>query len=193
VSRSTGHTLVSIDWHQDLCGPDPEESAGLAVLDRTNDSEIALFAWSQLNPLNDGHVRAASKVGIIGDVYVLCRQELVEEEDNVRVFHDPELFRAAVADLPEAILDIDLDYFIHSSEPFGGGDKAKLVPYAEIGRVLNPRTGVIAELVPKLAGITIAIEPEWCGGLKRAYRLLQAVNEIMFDGSLLTGSVHWRR
>lgn len=195
--RSSKPALVTIDWHQDLCAPHPDESAALAALDTANDSEVALFAWSQLHPHNDGHILAAAELGIIGDVHVLCRQDEGEESDGysdsvaVRVYHDPEAFGAVIRDVPETILDIDLDYFTRSSDPCGGGNHVKLVSYNEVERILNPRTGILAPLLPHVMGITIAIEPEFCGGLRNAHRLLDAANRILFGRTLLTEDVRW--
>lgn len=190
--------LVTIDWHQDLGGPDQEEMASLAALDREDDSEVALFAWSQLHPLNDGHILAAAELGFFREIYVLCRQSSIGEESSeddasfgVHVFQDVDTFAAAVRHLPSVILDIDLDYFTRSPDPCGGGDRVKLVPYAEIERVLHPRSGIVAPLLRNVVGITLAIEPEFCGGLHRAHRLLQAVNRIMFDSTLLADDVRW--
>jgi hypothetical protein len=54
--------LVSIDWHQDLQHTSESEQQRLLALDTSDEAEVALFAWTQLNPLNDGQILAAAWV-----------------------------------------------------------------------------------------------------------------------------------
>jgi hypothetical protein len=198
--RGVRPALVTVDWHTDLCGPGSEEESSLAELDQADDSEVALFAWSQLNPLNDGHVLAAAYLGLIGDIYVLCKQDKPEEFSfegraglsNVKVYHDPSELMNAVRELPAVILDVDLDYFTRSSDPCGGGERVSLVGSDKIAGLLDPHQGLIAPVLPHLVGMTIALEPEFCGGLSNAHRLLRKLNQVMFDGTLLSEDARWR-
>lgn len=198
--RVSKPALVTIDWHQDLGFPDKEEQLCLSQLDLTDDSEVALFAWSQLHPHNDGHILAAAYLGLIGDVYVLCRQDEPEEfsfegragTSEVKVYHDVDYFLAAVAELPAIILDIDLDYFTRSPDPCGGGENVSLVPPGEMDHLLDPHHGAISPLLPNLVGMTIAIEPEFCGGLSKAHQIFRKLNQTLFGGTLLSEGARWR-
>lgn len=187
--------LVSIDWHQDLCAPAPEEEAGLAALDTRDDSEVALFAWSKLSPLNDVQILAAVQLDIIQEVHVLCKQDSFTDNDSeaerVFIYHDLPTFAAALEKVPAAILDIDLDYFTDSPDDCGGGEQVSLVSQSQIERILNPHNGIVASLLPNVVGLTIAVEPEFCGGLRNAHRLLGSVNDLLFDGTLLSENVRW--
>lgn len=199
-SRGARPALVTIDWHQDLGFPDEEEQRCLSALDQADDSEVALFAWSQLHPHNDGHILAAAYLGLIGDVYVLCKQDEPEDlsfsgpagTSAVRVYHDVDHFLAAVMGLPAIILDMDLDYFTRSPDPCGGGENVSLVRPGEMDRLLDPVHGALAPLLPHVVGVTIAIEPEFCGGLSNAHRLFRRVNETLFGGTLLSERARWR-
>ena len=64
--------LVTIDWHRDLCAPCEPEKQDLINLNLESYKEVALFSWDKLNPLNDGHILAATYLNLIGDIYVLC-------------------------------------------------------------------------------------------------------------------------
>ena len=145
--------LVTIDWHQDLCGPDQEEMATLAALDREDDSEVALLP-GQLHPLNDGHILAAAELGFFREVYVLCRQNSAGEESSgddasfgVHVFHDVDTFAAAVRHLPSS----HPRYRSGLLHPFvgslwwGGSRRARSLRGDRT--VLHPRSGIVAPLL----------------------------------------------
>jgi len=75
-------SLVSIDWHRDLCAPCDLEKEDLESLNLDSYKEVSFFSWDKLNPLNDGHILAAAHLNLIGDIFVLCKQDkgLIEPE-----------------------------------------------------------------------------------------------------------------
>jgi hypothetical protein len=46
---------------------------------------------------------------------------------------------------------------------------------------------------PPLRGMTIALEPTYCGGLTECFRAMSIISETLFDGSLLGDRVDWRK
>jgi len=191
--------LVSIDWHQDLQHPSESEQQRLLALDTSDETEVALFAWTQLNPLNDGQILAAAWLGILGDIFVLCKHNKPEEFEfqtrdgccSVKICHDPSKFVAAVTKTSAVILDIDLDYFTDSPAHDGGPPGLTLTPKAEMKALLDPAGQLISGLAPMLKGVTIALEPEFCGGIRNAHRLFGRLNSLMFGNTLLSEKARW--
>lgn len=189
--------LVSIDWHQDLQHPSIAEKESLLALNTSDETEVALFAWTQLNPVNDGQILAAAWLDIVGDVIVLCKQGRPEKfkfktRNNLRqvkVFHDTSKFIRALAKTADVILDIDLDYFIGID---GGEPTMALTSKAEMERLLHPKEKLLKILAPKLKGITVALEPKHCGGIRNAHKLFGRLNSLMFDNTLLSEQARWR-
>lgn len=191
--------LVSIDWHKDLGF---EASESLAELNTNDDNEVALYAWTQLNSLNDCHILAAARLGIIGNVYVLCKQDDPEEmsfhtlngTSTVRAFHDVTAFVDVIQRSESVILDIDLDYFTTQSEYDDSNTiRVSRNNQIEMETLLAPSGEIISAVLPVLNGVTIAIEPEWCGGFARAHRLFACLNRILFDNTLLSNSARWTK
>lgn len=74
--------LITLDWHQDLAYPDTDQIESLKELDITNSFEVSLFAWNKLSVNNDDHVVSAMYLNIIGDVYVVCKQNMNSDKDD---------------------------------------------------------------------------------------------------------------
>jgi hypothetical protein len=193
--------LVTLDWHQDLCAPSSVEKSDIGALNLADLEEVALFAWSRLNPLNDGHILAAAYAGLIRDIYVLCKHEdpwLEEFTDlagvghRTRVFHSlGELVTVLPRDQP-LYFDVDLDYFTESEDGMGGGENVRLVPDDEVRAVLDPRGPLLRLVLPQLAGFTLAMEPTWCGGARPSHHLFGLLDETLFDPPLLHVDAGWR-
>ena len=83
-------------------------------------------------------------------------------------------------------LDVDLDYFTQSSESCGGGAGLTLVPEEEITITFNPQSELMQFILPRLSGMTIAIEPEFCGGYANAMSIFQTIEKTMFNGQLIS-------
>lgn len=91
-----------------------------------------------------------------------------------------------------AILDIDLDYFTESPDSCGGGDQLQLVGQDEIQACLDPTSPFMSWIFPRMTGITIATEPEFCGGLMNSNQLFNVVCGTLFDPPLLSHRLGWR-
>ncbi|MFA4906666.1 MAG: UPF0489 family protein [archaeon] len=199
----TPPSLISLDWHRDLAAPGTIECEWLKKLDTTNFKEVAFFCWDKLNCLNDGHILAAAYLNIIGDIYVVQKQELPSTErfkDIEGRIHTINCYRSVEA-LTEAIskieclsvfFDIDLDYFTKSPDSCGGGERVELVSETDIRINLAPNGGLLSWIFPRIYGMTIATEPEFCGGLGNSNNLLTLVNDTLFEPPLLSHRADWR-
>lgn len=197
-------SLVSLDWHQDLVAPCDLECEWLRQLDIHDYKAVSFFCWDKLHCLNDGQILAAAYLNIIGDVHVLQKQRddfPVKFEDisggvhAVRCYdtNDDLLEAVSSQEHPSVILDIDLDYFTESSSPCGNGADLKLVAREDITRCLQQNGKLMSWVLPRICGMTIATEPEFCGGLINSNYLFGIVNDILFYPPLLSGEADWRR
>ena len=202
--------LVSLDWHEDLASPCPSECDELTALQTSNLLEVALFCWQSLNPGNDGHILAAACLDLIGDIYVVRKQNAEYSEQcrsyiesfldvngkvhRVRCFSSvPELMKELMlVSEPPVFFDVDLDYCTDSPDPCGGGKYVRLVPDCEVKAILDPNGELMTWLFSRMAGMTIATEPEFCGGLINSNHLLSILSDCLFHPQLLGHSSTWK-
>ena len=196
--------LVSLDWHQDLAGPDDEEKDELRNLDPEDYLSVGRFCWEKLNQLNDGHILAAAFLNLIGDIHILHKQEddsgpnfkgLSGENHEIVCYKTAEALVAGLTrreGYDDAYFDIDLDYFTESPDSCGGGKEVVLVDDGEIAAVLSPDGALMKWVLHRLAGMTIATEPEFCGGMVNSNRIFNIVDETLFTGRLVSGACGWR-
>lgn len=191
-------TLVSFDWHEDTAAPDKIEQQELQRLNLEKSSDIAFFSWAMLNPLNDGHILSAAYLNLIADIFLVRKQEnggdppFVDMFGNIHQVHSfdnvKDMFNSLKQQtgVDKIYLDIDLDYFTESPDSCGGGPGLTLVPADEITTILDPQSDLMKFILPRLNGMTIAIEPEFCGGYSSAMDIYQTVEKTMFNGQLLS-------
>ena len=196
-------TLISLDWHQDLAAPCDLECEWLRELDTNDYKSVSFFCWDKLHCLNDGHILAAAYLNIIGDVHVVQKQR-DECPDNfkdiaggihtIHCYESTEALMQAVSsqEHTSVFLDIDLDYFTESSDLCGGGGDLKLVAREEIHTCLRPDGEFMSWVFPRMSGMTIATEPEFCGGLVNSNYLFGVVNDTLFHPPLLSHRAGWR-
>lgn len=203
----TPPSLVSLDWHQDLCHPNAVERKWLDQLDLEDDSEVAAFCWATLAGTNDGHILAAAYLNLIGNVYVHCRQGTLESswEDEhltdrygnvhtIRKFKTPEEFENSLLESSEQAVyfDLDLDFFTYQNRSLTDSGRFTYMKKPEIVALLAPDTTLMHWIFQRLAGFTIATEPEHCGGLTKSNQLLNIVNKLYFTPDLFAGHCTWR-
>ena len=194
-------SLVTYDWHQDLCQPYEDQIEELKNLDVSNKVEVALYAWGRLSHHNDVQIWAAMKHNKIGNVYAICRQktrrksvevitDFAGNPHTVFLFKSVEEFEAHLPNIHEenVYFDIDLDYFTLSN-PFStncpfGLKKYTYMKRKDIVSLLSPSNATIQWIFERLAGFTIATEPEFCGGLKQSNYFLQLIDNLYFFPSL---------
>ena len=189
-------TLVSFDWHEDTAAPDEVEKQELKNLDLGRMGDIAFFSWAKLSPLNDGHILSAAYLNLISDVFLVRKQEPDSQQPFMDIFGDIHKIYSFdnVKDMYDSLkehvgvdkvyLDIDLDYFTDSPDSCGGGTELTLVPTDEITATLDPKSELMQFILPRLSGMTIAIEPEFCGGYTGAMSIFQTLEKTMFNGKL---------
>ena len=191
-------TLVSFDWHEDTAAPNKDEKEELKNLDLEKKGDIAFFSWAKLHPHNDGHILSAAYLNLISDIFLVRKQDPDSHQpfkdmfgnihkiysfDNAKDMYDSLKNHTGV---DKVYLDIDLDYFTESTDPCGGGSKLSLVPTDEIIATLDPQSDLMQFILPRLSGMTIAIEPEFCGGYSSAMSIYHSVEKTMFNGQLLS-------
>ena len=203
--------LISIDAHDDAGVPHEVIPDDLDNLNFQNRTELGLFAWLRLRSLNDGHILPALYLDIFSDVYVLLndredsaafktnRSEHQQKDRNglmhtVKYYRNPE---ELLCDLPKGspiYLDIDLDYFAiknPDAEPVLGSEN--LVPDADIRSFLSINGPLLGPILNRIIGLTIALEPEYCGGLVNSLHVLDILNKELFGGTLCTNSCEWKK
>jgi hypothetical protein len=201
--RSSAPDLISLDWHQDLALPDAEEKRLLEALPLQQETVVSIASWAELHQQNDGHILAAAYLGLLGDIYVVQKQRdevtpLFQDrhghEHHVFCFQTEEELLDVVnrRNVEDVYFDIDLDFFTESKEPSGGGENVTLVTRDEVRRLLDPAGRLMAFVFPRLRGMTLALEPEFCGGLRNAHRLFEWVDTTLFDPGLLAKTCGWR-
>lgn len=202
ANAKTPPALVSLDWHEDLAAPCEGERKDLKRLDQSKTRDLALFCWEGLNPNNDGHILAAAYLNLIGDIYVVRKQDGESAESfrdahgNAHNVHCFDTFTELTESLSQSqvervYFDIDLDYFTESPDPCGGGSDVELVADDEVRRTIDPRGPLMRWLFKRLAGMTIATEPEFCGGIVQSNHLLSLISETLFDPQILADDSAW--
>lgn len=202
--------LLTIDWHDDVggdCDFVPEE---LEQLDPKDRNELGLFCWARLRSLNDGHIAPAQYLNAVGDVYVILKQNADQREaheeyrertqvdmhGNLHQIHYYDTVEQFLADhgadaVRPLVLDVDLDYFTAPDESREKGAE-RPVSAREIKRTMSPTGPLMRWVFPRLAGFTIALEPDYCGGIRNCMHILDAVSDVLFDPPLLTSRMQWR-
>jgi hypothetical protein len=195
--------LISFDWHEDLAWPEESECEELNALNTNDYKSIATFCWEKLHSQNDGHILSAAYLDLIGDIYVLRKQDRLSTFDFydvngkahvVRCYSSIDKLLTEIKQVNDTkvFFDIDLDYFTESTEPSGGGEHLQLVPDEDIITMLNPASDLFIWMFKRLAGITIATEPLFCGGLVNSNHLLSVVNDALFYPQLLSHRPNWK-
>lgn len=196
-------SLVSLDWHQDLAPPSDLEREWLRDLDTNDYKAVSFFCWDKLHSQNDGHILAAAYLNIIGDIHVVQKQQKMPVEDfkdiagRTHVIYCYESVDALVEKVSSqnhssVFFDIDLDYFTESQESGGGGENVKLVPAEDIRACICQDGKLLSWVFPRMCGMTIATEPEFCGGLVNSNNLFGVVNDALFSPALLSHRAGWR-
>ncbi len=202
--------LLTIDWHDDVGGNCDFTPAQLEQLNPKDVNELSLFCWAGLRSLNDGHIAPAQYLNAIGDVYVILKQHAesrklhVENRKRTQKDRHGKLHQIHYYDRIEDFLsehgeddehplhlDIDLDYFTRpakSHEP----DGEKRLPDASIKKVVSPKGPLMKWVFPRLANFTIALEPDYCGGIRNCMHILDVVSSTLCKPPLLAAGMKWR-
>jgi len=200
--------LITWDWHDDIGGECDYDKMELVELNQADEKEVAFFCWAGLRSINDGHIAPALWLNALGNVYVLQKQHDVEEcENESRIIkdrygreHNIQYFRSA-KNLAESfkrtnsqtgiIWDVDLDFFTEEEEV---PDQCYTPPVSKktICSLLNPNKLWMQQILADLKAITIAIEPNYTGGLVQSLELFKTWEEALFMNSVFSKECCWR-
>ncbi|GAB6283505.1 MAG: hypothetical protein STSR0008_22780 [Ignavibacterium sp.] len=186
--------LITIDYHRDLASSDGERSE-LEEVDKYNLSELAMFCWARMNPLNDGHILSAAYLNVIDDIILLKQQESFDDSEDL-VFNDKFNNEYHIyefdnfIDLEKHVLntnyqrvffDIDLDYFIKEEGIYLSREGWTIMSNEKIKEIINPKSDFMKWIYNRIEGFTIATEPAYCGSLLNSFRILSVIEEQLFD------------
>jgi hypothetical protein len=171
---------------------------------RTSENNVAAYSFLGLRSLNDGHIFPAQYLNAIRNVYVLYKQrgkqshrmtDQFGNEHETHYVNKPEdlMQKLNLSGSHPVYFDLDVDYFFRQGRGQIHGAEV-MVPEEEIRRLLDLKGGMMTQIMASpLLGMTIALEPTYCGGLKGCTRALSVICETLFDGSLLGDKVDWRK
>lgn len=191
-------TLITIDWHRDLAPVPDDQKKELATLDQKNLSDISNYVWAQFDQTNDGHILCASWLNLIGDIILLQNttdyQESSVRDSNGNIhdifeFRDFDRFQEFLLERNDQniFFDIDLDYFIHGKGKQQYSEDFHRYSDDEIKQVVDISKPVFQHILPNIDGVTIALEPGYCGGIVNACQIMD-----QFHGQLFTGNNEWK-
>lgn len=198
--------LISYDWHQDLAYPDEYTKKQLSEINLSNLFEVSFYSSYKLNPLNDNHIMAAVYLDILNNVWVLCRQGTFQNdwEDEyiddcngkqhiIRKFKTEEALKTAItkAKIESVFFDIDLDYFTLTNN-LDMTQRLKYMKDINVRNLMSYDNDLIKWIFKRTDGITIALEPEYTGGITKSLKYLSMIEKLWFDKSLGNWDVNWR-
>lgn len=201
--------LITIDTHDDVGANSDVIPSDLNSLDLCDPTSVGLFAWLRLNRLNDGHILPSLYLDLFSDVFVLIKKDnddpLLDSSSNsiqqegrsgnvhtVHYFNEENKLLDALPHDQDSFLDIDLDYF-SDPNPETDEDRGTEIqwPVERIKDFLTDSNGVIQSVLPSVVGMTIALEPTYCGGLLNSHRALDILNQELFGNTLCTNETRW--
>jgi hypothetical protein len=194
----TPAVLVSFDRHFDLVPPSVPVPHGL-------DGPAAdAFARTQLDERNVDHILAAMEAGFISDALIVARafpvgahrgprwtsrdgveHRIIEAPTLERLLAEPQAL-AVVEGASATLLDFDLDCFVSPSD----ADPFTQLPWPRriIREFLRPRGSEAfwTHALRECRALTIAREPNHCGGVIAANRLFEDLAHVVFEELLET-------
>ena len=204
--------LVTVDWHNDVGGTCDFVPEIINKLDCGNAAELALFSWCGLRLLNDGHIAPAMFLNAINDVHVILKQHEENRKNDINLCHYPftdrfenqhmvhyystvdEFLDAHEHDkLHPVIFDLDLDYFTeYNGEDYPDSSMRNPVSNQTIRALVENDSRFMQWLFPRMCGMTIALEPKYCGGIHNCLRTLNVISSCLFDPPLFHRDSSWR-
>lgn len=202
--------LVSLDYHKDVGVTSDVVPKDLDYLNLERDIELGLFTWLRLPSNNDGQIRPALYLDFFSDAYILISKDMDAKEfkrcyptvkqngknsnaHTIRYYQDVKCLLQDLSPKCPVFLDIDLDYFtFENPEPDSKRGSEMLRPDALIRSTLSINGNLMKSIIDRLVGMTIALEPGYCGGLVNSLHILDILNNEFFNGSLCTDSCQWK-
>ena len=198
--------LITWDWHDDYDGDSGFIEDELVRLNQKDEQEVAFFSWAGLQPNNDGQIGPALWLNALGNVYIVQKQKQNCKWENhvlndrygkphyVYYFrsmkHLPTTFRKTNSGTG-VIWDIDLDYFTQGRSVADQWYTPRL-SNDDINALLLPDTEWMQLILSNLKGITIALEPEYTGGLSISLELYRQWENALFTAPLFSKKCRWK-
>ena len=183
--------LLTMDWHNDFRADSDFLEKDIRALNQANFNEVALFSWLCLPKLNDGQIYPAVKLNLLGDVYQITKsgrgsphmliQDVYGNPHHIYQVKGLKSFANRCDGRNGIYWDIDLDYFTSGS---GDRESQRVMPETQIKRVFQKNDEAVRLILRGLHGITVALEPEYSGGLTSALNLFKIWEDIFFTGSV---------
>ena len=135
---------------------------------------------------------------------MLCRQGRDSQDEKlrdrfgnehiIRKFKTPESLQKALASSTEeaVYLDIDLDFFAIKDAYKRKMKASDYMSKSDIEALFDAKQLLMNWVYQRLAGFTIATEPEYCGGLRKSNELLDTLTSILIKPGLFEKNSNWR-
>ena len=196
--------LVTVDSHDDVGADSDVMIEDLDNLNLKDDVHLGIFSWLRLRRLNDGHILPALYLDFFSDVYVLMNdpegdfgsRSFVDKngvEHNIYYFEAEQDLLDALPDDEKVYFDIDLDYF-SSENPKTGNVHGSQIQCSDkdIKKFFCNPKGLFKTLQPLFVGMTIALEPKYCGGYANCMNAFNILNQEVFNNTLNTENSKWK-
>lgn len=169
-------SLLSIDYHTDTM---PERSEHQF----SKDKEPILSIWQDMDEGNDTQICAGLSNELFEHAYILHKGDdrTMNNCESISYYNHPDkLFSADRIHGEENLyLDIDLDYFTNGKSD----EHSCKILLHEMEQLFT--TDRKEFLFPKIRGITVALEPIYCGGLFNSLLLLLKLQKTLLDGQII--------
>lgn len=198
--------LLTLDWHDDVGGPCDYIESELLRLNQRDENEVGFFCWAGLRSINDGHIAPAMWLNAIGNVYAVVKHRDASEprkwtltdrhgrEHSVTYVRSPAAFVKSWRQSEQGdglLWDIDLDYFTES-KAVADQQYSPLLPDKTIAKAMDISQEWVQEVLANLRGFTIALEPEYTGGLSNSLHLFRQWEKALFDVPLFDKHCAWK-
>ena len=168
--------LLTFDAHRDLCDEN-DQILIMEHLKNTTEEKLDLRVFELLSKKNDTHINIACNLGLFNYVFVISNDfsddDYSVNESKIKVFED--INDSIIDNLSRSfyILDIDLDYFFDKDDCTNTFqlNESRLQSFLEKQIIF----------LDNLVGITIAIEPCYCGGIVNAISVYEKIEKTLFN------------
>jgi len=181
--------LITIDLHTDTNDPDHIEL--LRDIDLNSSYEVSqiIYDHNVMTTRNDQQILSAQYLNLIRNAYILHSQSWhrdfiykdVEGKDH-KLLHFTEIvdFINAISQqhVIRSFLDIDCDYFTNNE------DKCKEKRTINESKFDIFNSDLMNIISKDLELITIALEPDHCGGFSKCFKIFNKLQSKLFDGEL---------
>lgn len=176
--------IITLDCHDDTGSECDYPDNCLDTFPMSSEAHVSFFCWHGMRKNNDGNAWPAMHYNLINDVHVIMPKISnrdhafsfsCDRQHHVNYYTTPDEYikRNRCDDRP-VILDIDIDYFMT-----GPLDKIKK-NFKRVNQLFENSDSLWNSIKPRLYAISIAIEPNYCGGTYNAFMMYNYLLSMMF-------------